>query len=246
MSVTKLNGAEKSAKTASCEFYSHPFSRSYWIEAVKQFKNPRILVAAAVLIAVRVAIKSLSIPVGPGLFINFGLFVNALGAMIFGPVVALIAAAVSDTLGAFLFPSGGMPYFFPFIFVEMTGSLIFALFLWRTKLSAWRVILSRFSVVVICNLILNSALMIPYMRIFYGKEYSFFTITRMVKNTCLFPVEATLLVIFLSAILPILQNTGFVTKKHPKIYLDKRHYITIGLMTVVSVGILLVYIFRLS
>ena len=60
--------------------------------------------------------------------------------MIFGPVVAIIAAAISDTLGCILFPTG--VYFFPFIFTEIAGSLIFALFLYRAPLTNLRVTLS--------------------------------------------------------------------------------------------------------
>ena len=57
-----------------------------------------MLAVAAILIAVRVALKSVAIPIAPPtLMINLGFFVNALGAMIFGPVVAILAAAISDT-----------------------------------------------------------------------------------------------------------------------------------------------------
>ena len=45
--------------------------------------------------------------------------------MIYGPLVGLLVGAVSDTIGAVLFPTGA--YFFPFIFVEMFSSFIFGL-----------------------------------------------------------------------------------------------------------------------
>ena len=51
-----------------------------------------------------------------------------------GVLIALAAAAVTDTLGALLFPTG--PYFPLFLFTEMAGSFVFALFLYRTKI--WR------------------------------------------------------------------------------------------------------------
>ena len=134
--------------------YKTPFSLAYWKDAASQLFDIRILCIAAILIALRVALKKLQIPVGgPELQITFGFFVNALGASIFGPIVAIVAAAISDTLGCIIAPNG--TYFFPFIFVEIGGSLIFALWLWRAKLSATRIILSRFFVSVCCNLILN-------------------------------------------------------------------------------------------
>lgn len=130
------------------------FSKEYWVCAAKELKNVRKIVLAALLIALRVALRSVSITLVPNiLHINFGFLINALGAMIFGPAVAILAACVSDTLGALLFPQGA--YFFPYIFQEIAGSLIFALFLYRKNITVGRISFSRFSVSVVCNLMLD-------------------------------------------------------------------------------------------
>lgn len=203
--------------------YKHPFSRAYWRDAASQLFDIRILCIAAILIAVRVALKSVQIPVGPSLNITVGFFVNALGASIFGPVVALVAAAISDTLGCLIFPQG--PYFFPFILEEISGSLLFALFLWRSNITATRVILSRFSVVAITNLIINPTLMIWYYDIFYGKSYAFMTIPRVMKNLALFPAEALLLTLFMGAMIPVVVKLGFMPKTDVKPILSKKHIV---------------------
>lgn len=207
----------------SAPVYKHPFSRAYWKDAVMQLFDIRILCVAAIMIAVRVALKSIQIPVGPSLNITVGFFVNALGASIFGPVVAIIAAAISDTLGCLLFPVG--PYFFPFILEEISGSLLFALFLWRSNMTATRVILSRFSVVAITNLTINPTLMIWYYDIFYGKSYAFMTIPRVMKNLALFPAEAFLLTVFMGAVLPAVVKLGLSPRTNVKPILSKRHII---------------------
>ena len=134
------------------------FTGGYWREAALQLKDVRVLCVAAMLIALRIALKGTKIPVGQDLNITFGFFVNSLGAMIFGPVMAVIGAVISDTLGVLVDPSGGA-YFFPFVFVEIAGSLIFALMLWRQKLTSTRIILSRFFVVAACNYVLNPAIL---------------------------------------------------------------------------------------
>ena len=91
--------AEK--KVLAPGLYASPFSKAYWRDAARELGKVRMLAVAAILIAVRVALKSVAIPIAPPtLMINLGFFVNALGAMIFGPVVAIIAAAISDTLGS--------------------------------------------------------------------------------------------------------------------------------------------------
>lgn len=222
---------------SSDQLYRTPFSGRYWKDAASQLFNVRILCVTAILIALRVVLKSLQFPVGPELNVQIGFFVNALGATIFGPVVAVVAAAITDTFGCIFFPVG--PYFFPFIFVEIAGSLIFALLLWRTKLSATRIIISRFLVVAVCNFILNPSLLIWYYQIFYnGKAYEFITMPRVMKNLALFPVEALLLVIFLGALITILAKLHIVPKAQDSVIkLTKKH---IALLTVLFIFAVLI------
>ena len=119
---------QKTVSSNSKTLFKTPFSKAYWMQAASEMKNPRMLVFAALTIALRVALKAVKIPIAASIDIHTAFIVNAFGAMVYGPVVALMGAAISDTLGALLIPSG--PYFFPFIFTEMAGSLIFALFLY--------------------------------------------------------------------------------------------------------------------
>ncbi len=203
--------------------FSTPFSRDYWRCAAAELKSTRMLVFAALMIALRVALKSLAIPVGDNLFIYVGFFVNALGAMVFGPVVALLAAAVSDTLGALLFPTGA--YFFPFIFVEMLGSLLFALFLYRARITAWRIIFSRFAVSFLCNLVLTPFIMYYYYLFVLGKTYRLLSLPRVVKNLALLPAECVLLVLFLGVMVPLMNRLHFTDYVIPTdgIRLTRKH-----------------------
>lgn len=219
--------------------YTTPFSGDYWRSACLELKKPLILAFAAMMIVLRVVLKAVEIPVGPYLNITTGFFVNALGAMVFGPIVALLAAMITDTLGCMLFPVG--PYFFPFIFVEMTSSLIFALFLYRTKLTAWRVLLSRFSVMVICNLILNPALLVLYNRMVLGGDYAFLALPRVIKNLCLFPAESFLLLLFLNVMRPITNRMGFTYGNQEKLRFTKQHVIGLIALTLVSAAAVAFY-----
>ena len=133
-----MNNREKSRT-----LYPHPFSKAYWKDAAAEMKDTRMLVFAALMIALRVAMKFLAIPLAPNLKIQTAFLANAMGAMVFGPVLAIPAAIVSDFLGVLL---SGDTYFAPFVLTEIAGSLIFALFLYRAKVTPMRAILSRFSV----------------------------------------------------------------------------------------------------
>lgn len=221
--------------------YKAPFSLAYWRDAALQLKDVRILCIAAILIAMRVALKGAQIPVGPNLNVQFGFFVNALGASVFGPVVAMLAAMVSDVLGTVIFPSNG-PYYFPFMFVEIAGSLLFALWLWRAKLSAARVILSRFSVVAVCNFLMNPIIMVWYYEwLNNGKTYAFITVPRVMKNLALFPVEALLLVVFMGAVVPLLAKMKLIPREQTKPVLTKKHMVLLGVLFLISIGIVLSY-----
>ena len=188
-------------------FFSHPFSKAYWRLAAREFKSTRMIVFAAMMVALRIIFKQISIPIGPSLRINTAFIINALGATVMGPVLSLFCAAVTDTLGALLFPTG--PYFFPFIFVEMAGSLIFALFLYRARLKPWRFIASRFCICFFVNILLNTPIMQLYYQIMMGRYYAPFDMVRIAKNLALFPLEALVLMIIFTPVLPAFKRMGF-------------------------------------
>ena len=221
-----------SVKTQNCRLYDHPFSKAYWTDALMEFKDVRTLVFAALVIAIRVAMKPLKIPLGPSLDFNTQFFVNALGSMVYGPVVAVFGAAVSDTLGYLLFPNG--PYFFPFIFTEMAGSLIFALFLYRARITVNRVILCRFSVNFLVNLVLQTPIMMLYYRTMLGKEYAVIDLPRIAKNLVLFPLESVLLIIFLRAAVPALARAGAVRSEVGDLKMTRKTVVLLSVLTAVS------------
>ncbi len=209
------------------------FSRNYWRIAAAEFKNTRTLLFAALMIALRVVFKSLSIPVAADLRINTAFFVNALGAMVFGPVVAAAAAAVTDTLGCLLFPTG--PYFFPFIFVEIAGSMIFALLFYRRELTVTRVTLSRFLIDFGVNIVLQTPIMMLYYEMMMGRYYAPVDMVRIVKNLALFPVESVLLTVFLRYAVPPLQRLGFIRGGAERLKFGKKNVITLAVLTVFGI-----------
>ena len=222
------------------ETFPHPFSKAYWRCAASEMKKTRVLVFAALMIALRVALKPLGIPIGSYLRIEVAFFINAFGAMVFGPVVAMCAAAVSDTLGAILFPTG--VYFFPFIFIEIAGSLIFALFLYRAELTVMRVTLSRFCIDFFVNIVLNTPIMMVYYKIVLGKSYAVFNLPRIVKNLALFPIESVLLVLFLRALIPPAQKMGYVTASVEKLKFNRMNIIALIALTLLGIAAVVGYI----
>ena len=219
--------------------YPHPFSKAYWRQAAGELKDIRVLIFAALMIALRVALKSVSIPIAADLRIGVGFFVNAFGAMIYGPVVAAAGAAVSDTLGALLFPSG--PYFPLFLLTEIAGSVIFALFLYSTRVTALRVILSRFCIDFFVNIVLNTPVMMAYYSIMLGKSYKVFHWPRIVKNLAMFPIESVLLILFLRAVIPAVKPLGSIPGDLSQLRFTRKNIILLAVFTVIGVAAVILY-----
>ncbi|MBE5775207.1 MAG: folate family ECF transporter S component [Clostridiales bacterium] len=213
--------------------FKTPFSRSYWAQAASEFKKNRVLIFAALMIALRVVLKMVSIPIGVDMRINTAFFINAYGAAVFGPVVAIVAAGISDILGCIVFPTGA--YFFPFMFVEMAGSLFYALCFYRTKISAGRIILATFLINFGVNIVINTPIMMLYYDMIMGKYYAPFDMMRIVKNLVEMPVESFLLIIFFRAVIPGTRHLGFVTGDVDKLRFTRRNVALLIVLFVLGV-----------
>lgn len=185
----------------STAVYKTPFSKAYWRDAVMELKDTKMLVFAALIIALRVALKTLvKIPLAPNLDITPAFLANALGAMVYGPVVGGLAAIISDVLGVLL---RGDTYFLPYVLTEISGSVIFAMFFYRQKITPTRVILSRFCICLFVNILMQTPIDILFQKVMYGKSSYVLTLPRIFKNLYMFPIESVVLTLFLRVMQPI-------------------------------------------
>ena len=225
-----------------CRLYETPLGRAYWREAAGEVRKTRMLVFAALMIALRVATKPLNIPVGANLRLSVNFFVNAYGAMVMGPVLSLMAAAVSDFLGWLLVPSG--PYFVPFILTEMASSLLFALCLYRARITVRRVVLSRFLVDFLVNIVLSTPITLLYYRMMLGKSYMIFNLPRFVKNIALFPLESVLLVFFLRFAIPPTRKKGFNVPPTDGLRFTKRDILQVAALMLLGAASVILFLVK--
>lgn len=218
--------------------------KTYWRDAAAALHDTKMLVFAALIVALRVAVKLLKVPLGGDLHLAFDCYVNAAGSLVYGPLMGLLVGAVSDTLGCLLFPSGA--YFFPFIFVEMSSSFLFALFFWRRDLTVFRILAAKFTVNFVSNILLTSAIM-KWNYAFFDieKSYAFVNLVRIVKNLVLFPFEAVLIALFLRALHPVFVSLKLLDAGDPPAFTKKSVW-QVVLCAALSVGLLLFYIFFLK
>lgn len=222
-------------------------SLDYWREAARQFSNTRMLILAALVIALRAICKMMEIPLAPGVNINVAALFNSVGAMVYGPLVGMAGAIVSDPLGYLLHPDG--PYFLPFMLVDMSSSLIFGLFFWKRKLTMPRVLSAKFTVNMVCNIVLTSLIMKWYYFLFFGVEkaeaYNLINLVRIVKNLVIFPIEAIVIAVVLGAVSPALYSLRLLPEK-PQLKLRKRDYVLVALLTLLAIALVVFYIFFLK
>ena len=149
--------------------------------------------------------------------------------------MGLACGAITDTISAVCFPVGG--YFFPFIFVEMAGSFLFGLFLWQREITANRLILSKFTVSFICNILMNTGVLL-WMYAWLGSRASAkaLFLPRAVKNIALFPAECFLLIAFFAALLPAMKRLGIYPYPISKqLKMEKKQWILLVILLVLAV-----------
>lgn len=228
-----------SMKQRSTALYKSPFSKGYWRTAAGELGSTKMLVVTALLTALRIALKPLAIPIAANLSIQTATLATALGAMIFGPVVAIPAAIVSDTIGFIIYPTGD--YFLPFVLTEIAGTMIYALFLYRAEVTPIRVMLARFCICFFVNVVLQQFIYAWYYLYIGNPERAanavmdIMTTTRIIKNVVFFPVETVVLTLFLGVLLPVTQRAGLTFSKESSLRFTKKDIIVLVCLVLVGV-----------
>ena len=111
-------------------------------ESIKAVTTASMLVAMSVVIGI---FCKTYLNFGMGLFrVTFENLPILMAGILYGPVVGVAGAIVSDPLGYLLHPDG--PYFLPFMLVDMSSSFIYGLFFWKRNLSVGRTFCAKFTV----------------------------------------------------------------------------------------------------
>lgn len=227
-------------KTKSTTLYAHPFSKAYWRDAANELKDIKMLVITALMIALRIALKPLAIPLGPQMYIQTATLATALGAMLFGPVMAIPAAMISDTIGFMIFPNGD--YFLPFMLTEIASTLIYALCFYRAKPNATRVIIARFLICFVVNVILQQFI-IAWQYTYMGNPekakdtiMGIMTQARIFKNLFFFPIETVVITLFLKVLVPVTSRMKLTYGGSTGLDFTKKQIVALVLLMVVGAG----------
>lgn len=149
----------------------------------KQTFNTETLVYLSMLAAIQIVVTRLLSIQTPIVRIGFGFIPYILTAMLFGPVIGGIYGAVTDFIGAMLFPTGA--YFPGFTISGFLGAFIYGLFLYKKPKSLWRIALSVIIVTVFVNIGLNTF----WLTMITGKSAYGLLPPRIIKNAIMAAVK---------------------------------------------------------
>lgn len=193
--------------------YSSPFSADYWRQAAGELRKPRTLAFSAMMIAACVALAQIpSIPTtDPNVRVTWGFLARAVCGMVCGPVNALVFGFAEDTISFLLHPTG--PYFLGYSLTTMLGTMLYALFLYRARLTPASLTLRVFGAK-LCTNVLNVVLGSLWSAVLYGKGYIYYMVKSFWKNLVMLPVQTVMLVILLLVLLPSLRRMGFIPQQN--------------------------------
>jgi hypothetical protein len=146
---------------------------------------------------------------------------------------------ISDTIGFMIFPTGD--YFLPFMLTEIASTMIYALFLYRAKATPTRVMLSRFCICFLVNVVLQQFIY-AWWYIYVGnpeeaKEtvLGIMTLTRILKNLAMFPIESVVLTLFLKLLMPITKRMKLTYGSEEDMAFGKKQFIVLICLFLVGV-----------
>lgn len=176
----------------------------FWRQSAKEFKSVRTLCIAALFVALHTVLSMFYIPISQSLQIQFTFIADVICGTICGPLVGLLCGAAADLVSFMMHPEWG---FFPgYTLTCMLTFLVYALYLYRRRISVLRVLLARLTV----NLFINVGLGCVWSAMLYGKGYYYYFATSIVKNLAMLPVEVIVMCIVLRLLLPVLSDMGLI------------------------------------
>ena len=183
---------------------------------IGNFKKPRTLVLASLLISLSVVGDAISIPVGEHLFISFSfIFLSAI-AFLFGPIVAFASGMIVDVIG-FMINSGGYAFDLRYTIIGGFTGILYSIFLYKRDAFSKFFIVNIFFAKASVNLIINVILNYILMRGYFGNAASMFAVLRIFKNIGMLPVEMLIMLFVLKAVSRAAVSYRFIEPLSPSV-----------------------------
>lgn len=181
------------------------FTKDYWLSSWRKLKSVKYLAIMGMMIAMKVILNNIRIPVSDNLNIMFSYIPAAMEGMIIGPAAAMVSGLITDLLGVMISNYG--PFFPGYTISKVLGGLIYGLFFYLAKPSLARIAGCK----AVINYVVNVGLGSLWSAMMMGKAYMYYFSTSIVKNTILLPIEIAILFLVFRFLCPILKRKGIIS-----------------------------------
>lgn len=125
-------------------------------DSAQELKSIRTLTVTGMMMALALVLRHLAIQITPDIRISFAFLPVIVIAMLYGPVVGGMSSIAVDFLGYIISDAKIREYSLVLATVHIIAGIIYGLFLYRKEIDFMRIILSRVTVVLICDMLSTS------------------------------------------------------------------------------------------
>ncbi|MDO5109037.1 MAG: folate family ECF transporter S component [Erysipelotrichaceae bacterium] len=186
------------------------FTKEYWKSSAEKLRSTKYLAIIGLFIAMKVVISFVSIRVSENLYVSLSFLFTSVEGAIIGPVASLVSGAITDVVG-YMVNSRGYSFFPGYTLSAMLGVTIYALFLYRRKITIAKLAAAKF----INNYFVNVALGSVWSAMMMSKGYIYYATQSLIKNSILLPFEIIALVALFNMIIPTLQRQKLIVPQDP-------------------------------
>ncbi len=180
-------------------------------QSANEMKKISTLTVCGMMMALSIVLRNLALNITADLRITFSFFGIMVIAMLYGPVVCVIANVGVDVLGYFLDGFKARDYNFGLLAVKILMALIYGIILYNKSTGKSIIIsgiIARIIVVILCNLVLNSCVLyycytnrnFPFMTVGEWNAFKIWFTPRLVKNVVMLPIEMAMIAFLLPAV----------------------------------------------
>ncbi|ADL04741.1 folate family ECF transporter S component [Lacrimispora saccharolytica] len=153
-------------------------------DSYRELKSVRTITTSAMFGAVAIVLGMFSINMGSYIRVSFSSIPNGMVSYLFGPVVGGLFSGSMDILKYLLKPAGA---FFPGLtLVTVLSGIMYGCMYYRKPVTLRRVLVSKFLVMLVCNVILNTMCL----SVLYGKGFMVLLPARVFKNLVMWPIDS--------------------------------------------------------
>ncbi len=216
--------------------YPHPFSAAYWKSAAKEFSSLRSICYAALFCAIAIILEQFQIPLSQSLYISVSFLAVSLCSMITGPLMAIPCGVIVDLIGYALHPTG--PFFPGYTLTAILSGLVYALFLYRAKLSFGRMAGAK----IIVNLVINTLIGSIWRIALYGSSpFLYYIMSSGIKNLLFFPIEVCAMCWIFRLLQRPMTHFGLIPKESA-VNMRPKHIVALIVLTAVGTACFVLFI----